>query len=91
MRLTAPVDNATAALGILFPTLRVGPEVIDTGRARAALLKAHALSVTSQTPGTVRFGELLEALRLGHDAHPDILRRQVMWLVKYGFIEPVRG
>jgi D-inositol-3-phosphate glycosyltransferase len=67
-------------------------KTIDHGLVRLALDEVKRPSKAAGRSGkpaaSVRFGEVVEALTRDHAFHPDYVRRNVMWLMKHGFVEP---
>lgn len=65
---------------------------IDHGLVRFALDELKTASNSTRRNGTlapsVRFGEIVQLLAKDHAFHPDYVRRNLMWLMKHGFVEP---
>jgi hypothetical protein len=77
-------------LSLLHPKVSAW-RTIDHDLVRLALGKLKASSNSNGSDGqpaaSVRFGELVASLTKGA-FHPDYVRRNVMWLMKHGFVTP---
>jgi hypothetical protein len=91
VRLTVPLGEATAAIEALSKGSSLSePKIIDAGLLRTILSRAETLSAAVPEGGGVALGDLVQAAPVGDCTHPDHNLRHLMWLVKHGFIEPVR-
>jgi hypothetical protein len=71
-----------------LPFLPEYPEQIDGELIQQALV---ALKVSTRLGRTFPLGMLVSDLCAKSDHHPDYVRRQVMWLMKYGFVSVEGG
>ena len=78
-------------VSLLHPKVSIC-KTIDPGLARLALDQLRAAPNAKGSDGepaaSVRFGEFVALLTRSHAFHPDYVRRNVMWLVKHGFVKP---
>ncbi len=89
LRLAAQPGDAVAMIEALPDGPALGQsEIIDPGLAYAILSRAESLGGAG---GPVTVGDLVRSSAAGNAAHPDRVLRHVMWLVKYGLLEPVRS
>ena len=72
----------------LLPSYPAMAETLDEGLLRQAL---EAMKIGGRLWRTYRLGTLAEDVAESRCIHPDLARRHVMWLLKYGFIEPKEG
>jgi D-inositol-3-phosphate glycosyltransferase len=69
------------------------PELLDSALAvlRRGSRSRMRSKVSASAPPAVAMGEIVRHLSRGEIRHPDEIRRHIMWLLKYGFIEVTRS
>jgi glycosyltransferase involved in cell wall biosynthesis len=90
VRAAMPIGEAIATIeGLSTGPSLSDPRIIDAALLRTLLGRAEAINARGSGPRAMPLGDLVHALPPGNGIHPDRIVRHVMWLVKYGFIQPV--
>ena len=85
-----PVD-AQQSLGTRFFEETIISNALDLLSRRAAVDASSDAGRIPHAPDEWFFGDLITALAHNHDVGRDCLRRHIMWLIKYSYVESINA